>query len=575
MARLCGLFREPLQNPFAYHASSPLVPASSYVAVLTSAILLAGCATYRSVGRGRPDGQSTVMAKAGRNSTAKVPSEDVSEPAGEPPIQFAAYESSEPAAEIASPSTDATSEQLPPAVLPPLEPLSVASETLSLERVVESVQRHYPVIRVAAAGRGVAAGEALAALGAFDHKLKASTENQALGFYENYRHQAGFERNTFWGGRLFSGYRVGRGDFEPWYLERETNAGGEFKAGLVVPLAQNRWIDPNRAALWQAQVARNLVEPEIQAEIIFAVRDASFLYWEWVAAGEAYRIAQSLLDIAAERDAGLRRQVESGDQPEIVLTDNRRLIVSREAKLIDAERKLEQSAIKLSLFLRSPVGEPWIPNRELLPKRFPEMPAPLDAPSPAADIELALRTRPELAALNLLRRKTEIELEQANNLSRPEVNATLLSSQDVGAPTKAIRDKSPLVLEAGLTLSVPLERRKALGKIRATEAKLTQIRIKSQFASEKIATEVRGARVALEASKQRARRMNESLELALRMEAAEQRAFELGDSNLLNVNLREQQRADAALDLVDAQLAYFLAEAEFDAARGVPFIAPP
>jgi hypothetical protein len=79
----------------------------------------------------------------------------------------------------------------------------------------------------------------------------------------------------------------------------------------------------------------------------------------------------------------------------------------------------------------------------------------------------------------------------------------------------------------------------------------------------------------MDAGRERANRMRESLNLAVQMEAAEQRAFELGDSNLLNVNLREQQRADAALDLIDAQLAFFLAQAEFDAARGVPFAALP
>jgi outer membrane protein TolC len=442
-----------------------------------------------------------------------------------------------------------------------------------LEQVVDSVRLHFPLIRAAAAGRGIASGEIWAALGEFDHKLKASSENQALGFYENYRHQTGVERNTFWGGRVFAGYRVGRGDFEPWYQERETNEGGEFNAGLVMPLAQNRWIDPNRAALWQAQIERNIVEPEIQREIILAVRDASFLYWEWLAAGETYRIVQSLLDIATERDAGLRRQVESGDLPEIVLTDNRRLIVSREAKLIEAERKLEQSAIKLSLFLRTSVGEPSIPTREQLPQRFPAIPETMGDPLSSADIEVALRTRPELAALSLLRRKTQVELQQANNLRLPELNAIVWSSQDVGEPTKDLRDKSPLILEAGVTMSAPLERRKARGKIRATEAKLTQIQIKERFASEKISTEVRGARVAMDAARRQARQMHESLELASQMEVAEQRAFELGDSNLLNVNLREQQRADAALDLVAAQLAYFLAQAEFDAAMGVPFVA--
>ena len=50
------------------------------------------------------------------------------------------------------------------------------------------------------------------------------------------------------------------------------------------------------------------------------------------------------------------------------------------------------------------------------------------------------------------------------------------------------------------------------------------------------------------------------------MEAAERRKFDLGDSNLLLVNLREQATADAATTEVDAHLNYFDAQADYRAA---------
>jgi len=44
----------------------------------------------------------------------------------------------------------------------------------------------------------------------------------------------------------------------------------------------------------------------------------------------------------------------------IARIDNQRLIALRETKVIDAERKLQMAAIKLSLFLRTPDGQPLV-----------------------------------------------------------------------------------------------------------------------------------------------------------------------------------------------------------------------
>ena len=115
-----------------------------------------------------------------------------------------------------------------PERLPTPEP----QEAPDLRAVALSVRNHFPLIRQAIAARVIASGEVLAARGAFDHKLDGYSNTQPLDFYENNWHNLGLKRDTYWGGQVFAGYRIGRGSFEPWYKERETNAGGEFKAGL-------------------------------------------------------------------------------------------------------------------------------------------------------------------------------------------------------------------------------------------------------------------------------------------------------------------------------------------------------
>jgi len=436
--------------------------------------------------------------------------------------------------------------------------------TIQLQDVLHSVLVSYPLLEAAFLSRSVAAGELLSTRGEFDLKLKGGGTSGPLGFYRTNRFGTGASQPLFFGGEIFGGYKIGRGNFQPWFGERETNDGGEFSAGIAIPLRQNRQIDARRAAMFRATYGRDAVEPEIQTKIVAFVWEASYAYWQWVAAGENYQIAQSLLQIAEQRKDGLNKRVELGDLPRIEVTDNQRLIVSRQAALISARRKLQQSAIKLSLFLRTPDGEPSIPTENQLPEAFPEA-LSADSEKMESDIQIAMSNRPELVSLELLRMQLDVDLAQARNLYLPAVDAGLFVSQDVGGAASPIRDKTPFELEASLQVSVPLQRRKARGKMQAIEGKLQQLSAKIEFTQDKIATDVQQVYAALLAAYDRIAKAQESLKLARTMEQAERRKFDLGDSNLLLVNLREQSTADAAKNVVQTLLDFFQSQADYRA----------
>ncbi len=439
--------------------------------------------------------------------------------------------------------------------------------TLTLDEVIHSVQHHYPMLRQVVAERAIAAGELLAAASPYDLLLAAESISQPVGFYENYRHGAALKQNLVCGGSVFAGYRVGRGEFEPWYQELVTNEGGEFKAGAVVPLAQGRAIDKYRAGLWTAELAQATVEPAIRRELLLFVQQASIAYWNWVAAGELRRVAKELVEIANQRNAWLREQVDAGDLPRIDLVDNERLILSRQVKLVEAEQKLQEAAVKLSLFWRVATGQPSVPPPEALPRGFP-IPEELSATVMPAEIQHALNRRPELEELQLLRDRANVELAWARNQMLPELDVSVAGSQDVGEPASPKRDKSPLVMEAAVDFAMPLQRRAAVGKLRATEGKLAQISAKQQMTTDKICTELAAAKIAVAAAYERYQRAQRSLELTREMELAEQEAFAAGQSNLLMVNLREQQTADAGAVVAITLQEYFVALALWRTAFG-------
>lgn len=436
--------------------------------------------------------------------------------------------------------------------------------TLQLNAVVSSVYANFPLLEAARFQRNVANGDILAANGNFDTKLKAASENGALGFYQTNRNSIGVSQPLYGGAEVFGGYRVGRGKFEPWYQERQTNGNGEFKGGIQVPLARNRQIDARRAELWKATYARDRTEPEIQAQLIEFIRDGSLQYWDWVGAGQKQEIADRLLTLAVDRNEGIRVRVSVGDLDPPDAEDNQRIIVSREAKAIDAARKSTQSAVKLSLYYRDDFGRPVIPATEWIPK-FPE-PDPVSDEQMTRDVQIALNMRPELKAIDILRREVDVDYASAQNDFRPQVDALVMGAQDMGTPTSSKNDKGPFELEAGIYAEVPIQRRKARGKMSAIEAKVSQIIAKRRMLEDKIATEIQSTHAALSAAWQRVGKARESVRLAGYMAEVEQKKFDAGSSDLLLVNIREQQAAEAAETEVDALLDYFQARAIYRAA---------
>lgn len=457
----------------------------------------------------------------------------------------------------------------------PLE-ISGPQAPIALEQVVDAVYQSFPLLEIARLERNVRSGENISAQGEFDLKLKGESENTPEGFYQTYRNGVGFDQPLFSGGSVFGGYRIGRGSFEPWYLERQTNDGGEFKLGLSVPLWQNRGIDERRSALWRSAYGRNLVEPEIRTQLLLHIRDGSVAYWEWVGAGRQYQYAEQLLDLAQDRDQQLRRQVEVGKKPESDLTDNERLIVSRRVKQLDALRKLQTTAAKLSLYLRMPDGLPFVPTPDLLPTEFPE-PLPVERALVNQDVSFALDRRPELEAFDISRQMLNVELAQAQNLLQPSLDAVVSGDQDVGGLTSSKGDKQPFELDAGIYFSVPVQRRKALGKIAALEGKLAQLNAKRQFAADKISVEVQAAIIALDTAYQAIGQARTAVRLNEEMERYELIRLEQGDSDFLRINLREQATFDARVAEVDAYLRYFEAQADYRAAiaADIPMITEP
>lgn len=259
---------------------------------------------------------------------------------------------------------------------------------LQLSDVVASVYSAYPSIEKARLERTLARGELVEAFGAYDTKLEGYSLNEPMGFYRNYRNGLGVARQTWWGGYLSAGYRLGRGSFPAWYKERETNESGQFSIGAGLPLLQGRAIDPQRVAVFQSSLAERAADPLLQAALLSISRDAAVVYWDWLAVGAILEAQRELLSLATLRGEQFKIGVEAEAFAEVNLIFNDQLIAEREGMVLETEQKFRATAFKLALYLRNEAGAPLIPDDAWLPKMFPEI-----TPLPVRDFATDLNGR--------------------------------------------------------------------------------------------------------------------------------------------------------------------------------------
>ncbi len=505
--------------------------------------------------------------------------------ATKPAIQLVSGQQEDPDAATDPPSPPPSSSDSSPTQDPPQASLPIEETTpgatapqdaggeratsvskVSLQSVIDSVHDSFPLVEAAYRETEIANGNVIAAQGGFDTKLKASSENGPTGFYQTYRQQTGVIQPLYNGGEVFGGYRIGRGDFEPWYRERQTDDGGGFKVGGSVPQLRNSEIDARRAALWRANYDTQIAQPAIRGQLIGFTLDASLAYWKWVAEGRKYFAERDWLALAEKRNSQVQIRFEKGDLGGAEVTDNARAIAKRKAKVVDQLRKVQQSAIKLSLFLRTADGSPIVPTLDQLPT-FPK-PGGVNPSQVVGDIETALTQRPDLEVLRLLQQRLRVDLEEAANMGLPKLDAYLVAGQDVGEPTSSKRDKSRFEVDLGVMFDVPIQRRKATGKMQAVQAKIAQVNAKERYTIDKISAGVRAAFTGIAQAFEQLQAAARARELAEEMAQIERDRFRLGDSDLLKVALREQDSLDAVEGEVSALLNYFAARSQYLAELG-------
>lgn len=419
-------------------------------------------------------------------------------------------------------------------------------EKLGLIQVLQSIDQHYPQVKIARLEIAKASGTFINARGKFDPSLEASTRSQPAGGYINNYGDTQLTIPTLYNGvKLFAGYRNGEGNWPIYYQNYLTNSGGEYRAGLSLPLLRDRLIDKERTNLLTSAQSILMKQQDAESVKIKIYQEAIKAYWQWVEAGLQLKTFKDLLQLAKKRQKAIEQQAKQGDLPKIAVSENLQQIIQREQLLNQGQMIFEQAGVNLSLYYRDKKGNPLIPTEYVLPSLN-------KASTSIAGINVPLAEHPGIKKLNNYANIMKLKRELARNELLPQLDAKAYTFKQYG--TGGYPDLIPQAAMVGVSFKFPLFQRQAKGNLIQAQNELRQVTVEKKFLYEQLNNEFSNMLIGIKRSIQQVNLLKKELSLAQKVQYGETKKFYEGDSTLFLVNQREQTTTQVQLNTLHAQV---------------------
>lgn len=450
----------------------------------------------------------------------------------------------------------------------PLNTKQAISGQLTLGDFIQHVKHNHPALKMARIDQDIASAKRLETQGAFDPSINGGSSynrfnsSSAVGKVQEAIDNAyTVDLLTRYGIELSAGTKLLSGDAKtPFSPTGET---GEYFGSVKLPLLRGAGINPKAArekkALLNEPVSVNLYRTTELALLKNGINQ----YWQWVASFRQVGVEEALLKLAKARADLIDSWVEAGDAPAIDSVEANREVQKRLGRLAKASRFFQESTFKLGLYLWDATGDRLkLPEEKNVPAGLPTA-EPLEENDIATAKLIALENRPELKVLNLSKEMARVDRKLAKNNLLPKIDAFLTQGVETGK-----NSINGPVMQAGLSVSLPLRQRTAKGQIKQAELALEKLDVQERQMIEAIFIEISDAASAVNMAYEQYSAAVEELELSQRLEQGERTKFDYGDSTLFLVNQRERSTAEANINVIEALNKYLVSLAKFQVASG-------
>src|SRR5215469_7089519 len=350
---------------------------------------------------------------------------------------------------------------------------------------------------------------------------------------------------------------------------------------VTQPLLRNGWLFANQAPLIIAR--RNLEQSRatFEAEVNNSILQAVTQYWAVVQARGNLEVAKSSMDAAQTTYKRDKRALELGALPPLDIYRSESQVASRRVQVIQSEYALKQTEDALRLTIGAD-PDPYFQALDLELTEKPEPDGEMRTIDVGTALQEALRKRPEFDAARASLANDDTRIRLAHNHRLPELDLIgSYASQGVGgtqfnaAGQKTTSSSVNQLLGFGypqyvaqLNLNLPIRNRAAQAEMGTALVSRRNDLYSERLLREQVTLDVSNAVHQLEEAKLSIVAGKESLDLANKTMASEQRKYELGSGTIFLVLEAQTEVAAAQQTLLQAEVGYQLALAAVDHATG-------
>jgi len=361
----------------------------------------------------------------------------------------------------------------------------------------------------------------------------------------------------------------------------------DLQFAVTQPLLRNFGLFPNRAPILIARRNLNQARSVFQGEVNDIILQTVGNYWNVVLARESLTVQRKSLEEAQKSYDHDKKALGLGALPPLDIYRSESQVASRRVGVIQAEYALKQAEDQF----RQVIGADLDPAMRVLDLELTDQPEPLGA-LPSTDIATtlarALVNRPELEATRQQLAADELNIRLAHNSLKPDLELSGFYSGN-GVAGNQFNTAAPPVLVsrtglgdglsqsfhftypaygASLSLTLPIKNHSAEANLADASVSRRRDQYQQRRNTQNITLEVTNAVHALEQTKLSMEASKVALDLAQQSLHADERKYELGAETVFFVLDAQTQLAQAALNLIQAQVNFQIAVAQVDHSTG-------
>jgi outer membrane protein TolC len=432
----------------------------------------------------------------------------------------------------------------------------IGKDKLTLEIYLKAVDSYFPGLKSAADQQMIASANRLEKQGAFDPLLSDESGYTRM---QNTSHVGEWKEVLFNypkielpfsnGIRAFGQFRYNPNSAESPYIE--TGEGGEYSAGLFIPLLRGLIYNEQSVALKEAKFGEQLAAQTFFLTRLDTLLRAGTTFWSWVGSKQKADVSRQIQELSTFVARISSQQESNGDLAKIYVTEAEEDVQRRNADVAQTVRDFQRYSFRLSTFLFDMGG---IPLPLATEENVPALPKPFAYSSLETELMVtrALASRPELKAIDVQTKIAQVQLKLAKNQMLPALNGVLTQGYDTGL------NGIGYTYRGQLTFSQPLYMRAARGKEQAAKLKLDKLAQDRQAEAQRIRNEVYDAISAINLAFDKFSALEVQVTKAEQVYQGERQRFAMGDSTVFLIAERERQLNEARVRLIDSSVEYHI-----------------